>query len=333
LGASLSVVTPYIAMNFDVLHEKLFEPFSVSTPVGESILAERVYRDCTIYVNHKSTMADIIELEMEGWVLVGRGHPASNRRGQRSGSSLLAEMNGSERGLVLYFRAGGEGHKRRLPYRGVYSTHSPVSRTAQVSVRLRMRTSFSSAHSPFTRFSKQRRKGGQQVPRALCPTQLSRSKCSSPVPPNAPISRQRSWPSLIGKSLLFPSNDPASPGSSTVRAPFPPYGMLPQRRPTTLRACGVFARRSLPVVSSSPLAVWAGCPSLLRSFKLWIKGTNVVEWNSRRVTRSTVPRCEVQVVMITPGYALAPLTGTPEPANARENPGRSVLHSSDRRYG
>ncbi|MCE3051030.1 hypothetical protein HAX54_048783 [Datura stramonium] len=59
-------------------------------------------------------------------------------------------------------------------------------------VRLRMRTSFSSAHSAFTRFSKQRRKGGQQVPRALCPTHLSRSKCSSPVPPNAPISRQRS---------------------------------------------------------------------------------------------------------------------------------------------
>nr|VVW84619.1 unnamed protein product [Nymphaea colorata]VVW85365.1 unnamed protein product [Nymphaea colorata] len=49
-------------------------------------------------------------------------------------------------------------------------------------------------------------------------------------------------------------------------------------------------------------------------------GTSVVEWDSRRVTRSTVPRCEVQVVMITPGYALAPLTGTPGPANARENP-------------
>nr|GMC66976.1 orf109 [Ipomoea batatas] len=124
-------------------------------------------------------------------------------------------------------------------------------------------------------------------------------------------------PSLIGKSLPFPSNDPASPGSSTVWAPFPPYAMLPRRRPTTLRACVVFARRSLPVVPSSPLAVWAGCPSLLHSVRLWITGTNVVEWNSRRVTRSTVPRCEVQVVMITPGYALAPLTGTPEPANAR----------------
>lgn len=82
------------------------------------------------------------------------------------------------------------------------STHSPVFRTAQVSVRLRMRTSFPSAHSPFTRFSKQRRKGGQQVPRALCPTHLSRSKCSSPVPPNAPISRQRSCECAVMLRML-----------------------------------------------------------------------------------------------------------------------------------
>ncbi|KAF3772035.1 hypothetical protein EJ110_NYTH58925 [Nymphaea thermarum] len=92
--------------------------------------------------------------------------------------------------------------------------------------------------------------------------------------------------------------------------------MLPRRRPPTLRACGVFARRSLPVVPSSPLALWV-VPPLLRYVRLWITGTSVVEWDSRRVTRSTVPRCEVQVVMITPGYALAPLTGTPGPANAR----------------
>ncbi|KAI3828475.1 hypothetical protein L1987_02576 [Smallanthus sonchifolius] len=87
---------------------------------------------------------------------------------------------------------------------------------------------------------------------------------------------------------------PALPPSGL---PFLP--MLPRRRPTTLRACGVFARRSLPVVPSSPLAVWAGCPSLLRSVRLWITGTNVVEWNSRRVTRSTLSRFEVQVVTIT----------------------------------
>lgn len=52
----------------------------------------------------------------------------------------------------------------------------------------------------------------------------------------------------------------------------------------------------------------------------------MVDLDSRQVTRSTVPRCEVQVVMITPGYALAPLTGTPGPANARSNPGRSSIH-------
>ena len=34
-GASLSFVTPYVEMNFDVLPEKLSEPFSVSTPIGD----------------------------------------------------------------------------------------------------------------------------------------------------------------------------------------------------------------------------------------------------------------------------------------------------------
>uniref|UniRef100_M1D8V3 Retrotransposon gag protein n=1 Tax=Solanum tuberosum TaxID=4113 RepID=M1D8V3_SOLTU len=38
-GASLYFVTPYVANKFDVLPEKLREPFCVSTPVGESILA------------------------------------------------------------------------------------------------------------------------------------------------------------------------------------------------------------------------------------------------------------------------------------------------------
>ncbi|KAJ0742779.1 hypothetical protein HanPI659440_Chr10g0368011 [Helianthus annuus] len=136
---------------------------------------------------------------------------------------------------------------------------------------------------------------------------------------------------FIVQSLPFPSNDPASPGSSTVRAPFPPYAPLAQAYHASHLRC--FCQTVFASAPSSPLAVWAGCPSLLRSVRLWITGTNVVEWNSRRVTRTIVPRFEVQVVMITPGYALAPLTGTPEPANARENPGRSVLHSSDQRCG
>ena len=39
-GVSLSFVTPYVVNSFDVLPEKLCEPFCVSTPIGESILAE-----------------------------------------------------------------------------------------------------------------------------------------------------------------------------------------------------------------------------------------------------------------------------------------------------
>ncbi|CAN0901438.1 hypothetical protein LINGRAHAP2_LOCUS21421 [Linum grandiflorum] len=39
--------------------------------------------------------------------------------------------------------------------------------------------------------------------------------------------------------------------------------MLPRGRPTTLRTYDVFVRQSLPVVPSSPLAVWAGCSSML----------------------------------------------------------------------
>ena len=42
---SLSFVIPYVAMNFEIYPKKLSEPFSVPTPVSESILAERVYCD------------------------------------------------------------------------------------------------------------------------------------------------------------------------------------------------------------------------------------------------------------------------------------------------
>uniref|UniRef100_M1D8P2 Retrotransposon gag protein n=1 Tax=Solanum tuberosum TaxID=4113 RepID=M1D8P2_SOLTU len=63
-GASLSFVTPYAANNFDVLREKLCELFCVSSPIVESILAERVYHDCVISINHKNTMFDLVELDM-----------------------------------------------------------------------------------------------------------------------------------------------------------------------------------------------------------------------------------------------------------------------------
>ena len=63
-GASLFFVTPYVAINIDVLLEKNLEPFSVSTLVSESILVERVCCDYIISVNHKDTMAHLVELDM-----------------------------------------------------------------------------------------------------------------------------------------------------------------------------------------------------------------------------------------------------------------------------
>ena len=62
---SLYFVPPHVAMNFDTW--QLSGQFSVSTLVGESILVEKVYRDCChfpISTNHKSIMDDLVELDI-----------------------------------------------------------------------------------------------------------------------------------------------------------------------------------------------------------------------------------------------------------------------------
>ena len=59
-------------MNFCIIPELLNEVFSISTPVCDSIQGERVYPNCPISVNHKSTMADLVELDMVNFdVIVG----------------------------------------------------------------------------------------------------------------------------------------------------------------------------------------------------------------------------------------------------------------------
>ena len=62
--SKLSFVFPYVANQFDFLPKKICELFYFSTPVRESILAERVCHDCPISINHKITMADLVELDM-----------------------------------------------------------------------------------------------------------------------------------------------------------------------------------------------------------------------------------------------------------------------------
>ncbi|QHN95485.1 uncharacterized protein DS421_18g610070 [Arachis hypogaea] len=262
-----------------------------------------------------------------------------------------------------------------LPFLGVYSTHSPVFRTAQVSVRvrLRMRTSFPSAHSPFTRFSKQRRLVGQLVPRALCPTHLSRSKCSSPVPPNAPISRQRSYTLVLADRwlrLLSPSTTCCCRRHIpyVTKSSLPRCGSAPPKEtedfihPSSRVGAGrsfdqiplKTVRAGLPACGSrhsrwpGPAFIRKSCSEIetARPRKLIRVGKS---FHFRQMTRppgsSTVRAPFPTYAMLPgtglprfapaafspdggddhPGYALAPLTGTPGPANAHENPGRPFV--------
>ncbi|XP_075096366.1 uncharacterized protein LOC142174466 [Nicotiana tabacum] len=63
-GSSLSYVTPFIASSFGVEPEQLHDPFSVSTSVGDSITAARVYRNCVVTVCGRATTVDLTELGM-----------------------------------------------------------------------------------------------------------------------------------------------------------------------------------------------------------------------------------------------------------------------------
>mgnify|MGYP003624051582 CR=1 FL=1 len=51
-------------MQFDVLPYVLLKPFSGCTPVGDSVVAKRVYRKCPISLSHRVTLVDLVELDM-----------------------------------------------------------------------------------------------------------------------------------------------------------------------------------------------------------------------------------------------------------------------------
>ena len=60
-GATLSFVTPLVAKKFDILLNILHETFIVSTPVGGSVLAKIVYRNCSIMLPNRVSYVDLIE--------------------------------------------------------------------------------------------------------------------------------------------------------------------------------------------------------------------------------------------------------------------------------
>ena len=63
-GSSFSYVTPLIAVNFKMSPEIIPKPILVSTPVGDSIIAQKVYKKCPIILHHRVLLADLIELDM-----------------------------------------------------------------------------------------------------------------------------------------------------------------------------------------------------------------------------------------------------------------------------
>ena len=63
-GSSFSYVTPLIAVNFEMSPEIIPEPILVYTPVGDSIIAQKVYKKCPVTVLHRVLLADLIELDM-----------------------------------------------------------------------------------------------------------------------------------------------------------------------------------------------------------------------------------------------------------------------------
>ena len=64
LGSTLSFVNPLVSMEFDMLPDVLDEPFLVSTPVGDSIYAKRVYRCYPISFPNRVTLVDFVELDI-----------------------------------------------------------------------------------------------------------------------------------------------------------------------------------------------------------------------------------------------------------------------------
>ena len=56
LGATLLFVTPLVANYFSILHDILHEPFIASTPVGKSVVAKSVHRNCPIILPNCNTL-------------------------------------------------------------------------------------------------------------------------------------------------------------------------------------------------------------------------------------------------------------------------------------
>ncbi|XP_060190366.1 uncharacterized protein LOC132619489 [Lycium barbarum] len=62
-GSTLSYISPLVANEIRIESEPI-EPFEVATPVGDSVIARQVYRDCSVIISDRCTKTDLMELDM-----------------------------------------------------------------------------------------------------------------------------------------------------------------------------------------------------------------------------------------------------------------------------
>ncbi|WMV13916.1 hypothetical protein MTR67_007301 [Solanum verrucosum] len=107
----LPFVTPYVAMRFDMLPDVLFDPFDVSTHVGDSIVAKRVYRKCPVSLSYRVTFVDLVELDILDFdVIIGIGVNPKKTDAVNSWPRHLSPSDiRSFVGLVGYYRKFIEG--------------------------------------------------------------------------------------------------------------------------------------------------------------------------------------------------------------------------------
>ena len=74
LGATLSFITPYISIKFDIFPNILNEPFMVTSQLGESAIEKGMYRNCTIMLPNRTTYVELVELDMvDFYFILGMG--------------------------------------------------------------------------------------------------------------------------------------------------------------------------------------------------------------------------------------------------------------------
>ena len=58
--STLSFISPVVASRIGIVSE-LIEPFEVATPVGDFVIATRVYKNCSVVIYIRRTVSDLIE--------------------------------------------------------------------------------------------------------------------------------------------------------------------------------------------------------------------------------------------------------------------------------